>query len=194
MDYKELIGDLFGIKDLSTRSIMKFALNNPILGEAIALSKSIGFDARRNTCWQLIYTECVKQIKQRQSRNHVTIKEGAKRLYTALDNIHARKRLYKVVITDNGTWLAEVAYYNDLGVPGLFGKHITHNQYYFDIAEQEGRVSSTPFDKHLYLSGMDIDYLIATDADINTNQFTNAINYAKIITHLEKCLLLENVR
>ena len=52
MDYKALIADLFGIATVTTKAILASAINEPILGEAIAIVRNYGFDARKKADWE----------------------------------------------------------------------------------------------------------------------------------------------
>ena len=119
MDYRYEIAQLLNLNTQTTKKLLKDALKHPVLGEAIALAKNVGFNEESNDSWGVVYFH-VKQIlhDKKTFKNNSIMRELAKGSETvAYKTMRARMDTYRVLnLPSSNKYLIEPVFWQTLAI------------------------------------------------------------------------------
>ena len=101
MDYRYEIAQLLKLNVKTTAKLLKSALKNPILGEAIALTKNVGFDAENNDSWGIVYLHVCQLLQDRESFQMQAKKPDTDAKIEAYKVIRSRIDYYRILNLPN---------------------------------------------------------------------------------------------
>lgn len=210
MKYKNLVADLFGLVDASTKTILAAALNTPVLGEAIAIAKTNGFDARKKADWEKLYHTIINLIKEREEFEQQAAIQAAKdekeiafeykgstyrvaskddlNKFNVLRSIAGRSGMYRVKVRGL-TLVIDRTYYENVGLYDCIS-------YVYDISPNQramlfanNRVADTGDDRFLYASATWLDDLVRASRQVDIRLFDRTIQSARAKAQLESLYL-----